>query len=604
MYLRDKPGYKYVAMDIETDGLDPKVIWCAVFKDLSTGELTECVGIDAVKEYIQNAGSRVVYIGHNALSFDVPVCNRLLGLQMDKRQVVDTLVLSYLYNPKLDGHSLSDYGARFGFPKVEHEDWSQFSQHMLERCRVDVLLTEKVFEALRTKMLIVGFSEKSCEIEHGIREVVDWQESHGFYIDVVGCMNFYNDLRSQEAALERKVLELFPAELKVIKTLKYRRLKDGSEPGAIIRNRAWYPESIVSGSEFLVREWLPFDLGSPQQRLLRLTAIGYVPLNYNKKKKNGKPGSGKVDEDGILAFLEECPEDHKAAVQALAEWLVVNGRANMVGTWLDNINYKDQCIHGRVFTCGAGSRRCTHNKPNTANIPSNEARFGPECRALWTARPGRVLLGGDAKAVQMRQFAHYLGNIEVGMEYVNGDPHQRNADAAEISRKKVKNCFYAMIFGAQDPKLGTTGYGGSGTKYQGRHIREALYETTPGLEQLFLQADKAYQKGSGWMECIDGGWVRCPSPHSALNYWIQSGEAILMKLTLIYVYRGIKKWHLDALQSGFIHDEVQYDCKDLRTAALVGKLFECAIARAGRELGFLVPMAGDCKYGLTWEDTH
>lgn len=77
-----------------------------------------------------------------------------------------------------------------------------------------------------------------------------------------------------------------------------------------------------------------------------------------------------------------------------------------------------------------------------------------------------------------------------------------------------------------------------------------------------------------------------------------------MKLTAIYVYRGIKKWHLDAFQVGFIHDELQYDCKDLRTAALVARLFTTAIARAGRELGFIIPMEGDCKFGLSWADTH
>jgi len=77
-----------------------------------------------------------------------------------------------------------------------------------------------------------------------------------------------------------------------------------------------------------------------------------------------------------------------------------------------------------------------------------------------------------------------------------------------------------------------------------------------------------------------------------------------MKLTAIYVYRFIKKYHLDAYQVGFIHDELQYECRDIVTAAKVGRIFQCAIARAGRELKFIIPMAGDCKFGLTWKDTH
>ena len=200
-------------------------------------------------------------------------------------------------------------------------------------------------------------------------------------------------------------------------------------------------------------------------------------------------------------------------------------------------------------------------------------------------------------------FAHRLGNVEVGMQYVEGDPHQRNADAAGIARKKVKNCFYAMIFGAQDAKLGKTGIGGSGTPVQGAAIRRALYQTTPGLEALFEAAEASYNENNGWMQLMDGGWVRCPSPHAALNYWIQGDEAVLMKLTVIWVQMEIARRGLDAFQVGFIHDEVQYDCAP-EAAEAVAAIFKEAIAAAGKRLNFIIPMAGDSKIGPTWAETH
>ena len=43
------------------------------------------------------------YIMHNGLSFDAPVLNRLLGTNIKPSQVLDTLILSQLFNPMREG---------------------------------------------------------------------------------------------------------------------------------------------------------------------------------------------------------------------------------------------------------------------------------------------------------------------------------------------------------------------------------------------------------------------------------------------------------------------------------------------------------------------
>lgn len=66
-----------------------------------------------IQEYI-NGYSTVV--GHNIIGFDSPVMNDLLGITLPN--VVDTLVLSRLYNPQMEGgHSLRAWGERLGFRK-------------------------------------------------------------------------------------------------------------------------------------------------------------------------------------------------------------------------------------------------------------------------------------------------------------------------------------------------------------------------------------------------------------------------------------------------------------------------------------------------------
>src|SRR3546814_4934796 len=64
-------------------------------------------------------------------------------------------------------------------------------------------------------------------------------------------------------------------------------------------------------------------------------------------------------------FLEENP---KAEVELIAKWMSINGRANMVNTWLNEWNEADNCIHGKLFV--ADTLRLRHQAPNTANVPA------------------------------------------------------------------------------------------------------------------------------------------------------------------------------------------------------------------------------------------
>ena len=125
MYLNHKDLSKYWVLDIEGDGLKPTRLWCVVAENAATGEV--CVFTDSEQFNRFIAANRDSYfVGHNFLSFDVPWLNRLWESDIPYDRVVDTLVLSYMYNPRMPGgHSLEAWGERMKFPKLAHEDWSQ-----------------------------------------------------------------------------------------------------------------------------------------------------------------------------------------------------------------------------------------------------------------------------------------------------------------------------------------------------------------------------------------------------------------------------------------------------------------------------------------------
>lgn len=412
MYLNTDPNKLYF-YDLETDGLKPTKIHCVVFKHKAMGQLTQFINEDGtlkapvgLKEFIEQLlFEGAIFCAYNGTSFDVPTLANLAGVSIPITSQLDPLVLSYLYNPAIEGgHSLEAYGERFKYSKQVHTDWSVYTPEMLNRCITDVHLLEKVTDALQSKMSKLGFSELSCEIEHYTREIVDRQSTYGFWFDRIRGENLYNYLRQREYDLAVPIQKLFPPTLEAVGTYTRRFRKDGSHTVSYQKHLVKFPKVEINKDDtYTCYDWNTFNIGSPSQRLKKLLSLGWKPTAYTKK------GNPQVDEESLLKFAEESG---RPEVKAMAEWLVCNGRANMVQTWLNYIG-PDSRIHGRVFTCGATTRRMTHSSPNTANIPSGaKAAYGAECRSTWSVEPqkGLKLVGVDAGSLETVGLLHYLNN--------------------------------------------------------------------------------------------------------------------------------------------------------------------------------------------------
>ncbi len=509
------------------------------------------------------------------------------------------------------GHSLGAWGERLRDPKGEWNDFSKYTPEMGQYCKQDVKLGKKVFKALVQRMIRMGFSEMSCEIEHGIREVIDEQQTNGWYFDIPGAQALVSRIRSEQSDLEGPIRTLFPPRLEVQCTYKRRTKADGTDYATYLRHLAEYPELRDNGDgTYSTLQWTEFNIGSPLQRVSRLLELGYVPTNFTPKTEKGGGGNPKVDEETLLAYAEESGHP---AVKAIAEWLVLQGRATMIEGWLNNVNYEDHCMHGKVFTCGATTRRMTHNSPNTANIPKakKKVKYGIECRQLWQARPGRIQVGCDASGLELRMFAEYLNDPEATKLYTEGDPHMFNTrlleEPDEYRDLAAKNVIYAMLYGAQNKKLGYTAKtslnSDSEAVKHGEWVRGRLEAGIPGFGRLTSEIQDEFKNSGGYIQTIDGGFVKCYSQHAALNYKLQSAGAIVMKVACILAVREIKRLKLDALLVGNIHDELQFDCsKDC--AEEVGNICVKAIQEAGHYLGFKVPLTGDFKVGANWAECH
>lgn len=565
--------------DIETDGLKPSVIWClcAIKGDkMYTLEMP-------TKEMVEELFADVTeHVGHNLINYDIPAVERLLGVKVTG-DVTDTLVLSRLYNPSLDGgHSLDAWGQRLKFPKGEYYDWTALTPEMLEYCKQDVRVTEQVLAFL--EKALKPFGDTSIDLEHRVQCEIHKQMSNGWLLDQRKAFDLVAELKEKQNELEDKVHEKFKPLPTFIKEIvpKYKKDGDLSSVGLKFLGEDWKDV----GGTFSRIDWPEFNLGSRQQIGRYLRRFGWKPEKFTET------GQAIVDEK-TLETVTDIPE-----AQLIAEYLMVQKRIAQVQSWIDAVE-DDGRVHGQVNAIGAVTGRMTHSSPNMAQVPAVGVPYGTECRALWIVPDGRKLVGVDASGLELRMLAHYMNDKEYTNEILNGDVHTANQVNAGLStRAQAKTFIYAFLYGAGDAKIGSIV---DGSQRTGARLRQRFLENTPALAELRERVSIASQRGH--LRGLDGRCLHIRSEHSALNTLLQSAGAVVMKKALAIFSQYAPKWNLDYKLLGSIHDEYQIEAR-ADHADKVGYLMVESIKAAGIAFEMNCPLDGEYKIGNNWAETH
>ena len=611
MYLT--PNENYWACDIEADGLleDATTIHCVCVENILTGEQLSFTDKETFNAW---TNKDYIFVGHNFIGYDLVMLNRFWGTGIGVTRVVDTFVLSQLYNPTFGGgHSLEAWGQRLKFPKTEHSEWSKFSEEMLTYCRNDTALTARLYRKLSRRMLDVGFTEEGCEIEHLSWNIIqNKQRRHGFPFDVKKAEELYAELIRRKEELEQTIYKVFPPQYTVVASFTRGRKQDGTRTRNYERHVQQYPElRDRSDGGYDAYDWVYFNLGSPIQRIEKLLEHGWKPTSETPK------GNPKVDEESLLEFAEKSgiPE-----ITAIAKWLVVSSRANMVKTWLDSVNPKTGCIHGRLFI--ASTLRYRHSNPNSANIPAvktkkvdgkdeilfgEEGTYAYECRSLFNCGDSEKysLVGVDAKGIQIRILLNYAYSEEAVATYLHGDPHVNNAKILGLANKPAaKKFFYTLIMGGAGKRLAADQlqFGTKLTAKQGAQMKEQMIATIPGFKELIQKLERELEK-TGRITLCDGTPILVPSPHMVIPYLLQGDESRIMKKASILLDKEIRRHGLDARKVADIHDEWQFVVARSDVARFIELALDC-FPLVGRLFRYKLPIEGDAKEGLTWAETH
>jgi DNA polymerase I-like protein with 3'-5' exonuclease and polymerase domains len=471
------------------------------------------------------------------------------------------------------GHRLGELKGTFNGP------WDAWSEDMKQYCIQDVLVCKVLLQRIYAK----GMSEEAIDLEHQVATIVSRQERYGVMFDMKAAEVLYAQLLKRQRELEKALATAFPA---------------WTEETVFIPKRGNKTKGYVANVPVIKKKTVEFNPAS------RTHIVKVLGDKYGWKPTLFTDGGTPQMDESVLEHLK-YPE-----IPDLIEYLLVLKRIGQLAegkeAWMTHVG-KDGRIRGRVNTNGAVTRRMTHSSPNLAQVPRVGSPYGIDCRRLFIAPPGRVLVGADASGLELRCLSHYLATFDNGAyakHVVEGDVHTFNQQTVGLpTRDQAKTFIYAFIYGAGDEKLGTITGGGAAS---GRKNRETFLRQVPALAQLKEAVDRAVRE-RGALRCLDNGTMKVRSQHSALNTLIQGAGAIVMKKALVCLDDILQRAHLipgkDYEFVLNIHDEWQIECRP-DIAKFIGESAKNAINIAGQLLDLKCPMAGEYKVGQNWAETH
>ena len=579
-----------LVFDIETDDLNATKIWCLSTCDVDTEHVCSYWGdkLDKGLEALQNADK---LIGHNIIGFDIPVLKKLTGVDLSGKKLIDTLVLSRLFNPVREGnHGLESWGFRLDCPKIEFNDYQTFSIDMVKYCERDVLLNKRVYDALSKEKH--GFSRDCIDLEQSIAGILNKQREKGFLLDVKFATLLLATLKDKldatvaevhkEFKPEEHTLILYPVKTKAGKLSRMAVASDGSK----YRLNSDEYDALEAHDQVARISRTEFNLGSRKQIGEYLQKFGWKPSKFTP---TGQP----IVDESTLKRIDSIPQ-----AKLIADYLMYQKRIAQIKSWLDNAD-DDGRVHGFVNPNGTITGRMTHREPNLAQVPSSSSPYGKDCRACWIVPKGYNLVGIDASGLELRMLAHYMNDKEFTDEILHGDIHSSNQKIAGLkSRNQAKTFIYAFIYGAGNEKIGSV-VGGS--KQDGQRLKQRFLDNLPSLRTLKNRVTRAAAKG--FIKGLDGRKIYIRSAHSALNALLQGGGSIVMKKALELLNQYIIEQKLNAHFVANIHDEWQIEVAE-KDADRVGKLGVKAIQQAGLAFDMKCPLDGEYHIGDNWSETH
>jgi DNA polymerase-1 len=484
----------------------------------------------------------------------------------------DTMLASYLLNPNRANHNLADISmTHLGFKKLTFDDIvgkdkRDFSEVDIKdatrySCE-DASFSLRLKHILESEIERQGLSRLFYEIEMPLIEVLAEMEIAGVKIDL---------------SLMRTISKELEEELERLKKRIY----------------------LLAGEEF--------NINSPKQ--LREVLFERLGLRTIKKTKTGF--STDVD------VLEELAHEHELPREILEYRTISKLKTTYVDILPKIVNPRTGRLHTSFNQTITATGRLSSSDPNLQNIPV-KGQWAKKIRKAFIAERGYLLLSSDYSQIELRILAHLSnerGLIEVFKK--DGDIHTRTAcelfgvspaDITPEMRRRAKTVNFGIVYGISPYGL---------SKELGITPQEAkLYINTyfakhKGVKNYIdTQIKKAFE--TGYVSTILNRRRAIPelkSPNKntrqlgerlAINTPVQGSAADIIKISMLNIWRRLKKENLRTKMILQVHDELLFEVPEEEkdeVEALIKEEMESA-------MDLLVPLKVEIGFGKNWAEIH
>lgn len=416
---------KYIIFDIETDGLNATEIH--VLSYIEDNKIKSLYDYENIKEFIERED--IILVGHNIISYDLPVLKKLLNLE-PKNTPIDTLTLSkYLLSYRKGmKHGLEYYGKYFNIPKIKVDKWDTDDIELYtKRCERDVEINYKLWKSQLAllKKLYPNPDHLNYVFEYFYYKSLHLSinEKTGIFLDKYNAVKYYHLANFLLAKKEAQLLKFMPKDLGKIEQKRPLKMykKDGSVSAIGLK---WIKKlqdlNLPEDTEIIYERPNP---GSHKQVKEWLNRLGWKPDIFKENDKGelipqiNKPfGQGLAD--SIIDMFDNFPY-----LKHLDSYYKIRHRSGILKSFIEH--EKDGKIYMRSFAF-TKTLRLAHSAP-IVNLPKPGLFFGDEIRGVLYAPKGYILIGADLKSLEDRTKQHYLYPLDP--EYVNAmqvpgfDPH-------------------------------------------------------------------------------------------------------------------------------------------------------------------------------------
>lgn len=625
-------GEAYI-FDLEGDGLHPTKIYCVSAIDVKGEKVFSTTDYNEMRKFFLSAE---YLIGHNIISFDIPVIERLLNIKVTAR-LIDTLAISWYLYPTRSGHGLAFWGEDLGIAKPEINDWHNLSvSEYIHRCEEDCKINLKLFKKMWVDLFDLynsfsGMGKLFAYLEFKMH-CVALQEKNRWKVDT----GWANEVLGQyEKERESKIVALAASMPKVPKyairkrPAKFYKKNDEYTAQALKWIQLCQKQGLdpVDGPDTIkvIIDWDEPNPGSSEQVKDWLFSLGWKPTEY----KHVKDSDGNMKEipqinlpfgQGICPDIERLIEDGHTSLEALEGLSVLNHRIPQIKTLLKDV---DELGYAYAGVSGfANTLRMRHAR--LVNMPKPERKYSEGIRASLVADEGTVLLGSDLSSLEDRIKQHFIFPLDPDyvktMQTDDFDPHltlakmggavtdedienykNKNDPGGVIKsiRSIYKNGNYACQYGAGVPRLViTTG----ATEEVARQIHEAYWNLNWSVKEVASQ-QRVEKKNTGlWLyNPVSGLFYSLRNKKDIFSTLVQGTAAFIFDYWLgMVIANGYSKSLV-----GQFHDEFILRIPDNETdRQKAEELVRKSIAHVEKVLKFNVTLGCDVQFGYKYSDIH